>query len=274
MARRQSSRGTPPRPRAHQRSLGRARAKREARQRLERRRRRVTVTLVGLLVLLLVAALVLSLFPPRGASPTLEDASEGASQPAMSGVACGGSRPESAGRERRQYAAPEEVTEPNLDYRARLVTSCGVIVVDLYEDRAPRTVNSFVFLGREGFYDGTTFHRVEPGFVIQGGDPLGTGAGGPGYTIEDELDVARQEGYPAGTLAMANSGPNTNGSQFFITLGQAGQLPPNYTVFGRVIEGMEVVQRIGDLSVHRDPKTGLQAPDEVVYVETITIGTG
>ncbi len=256
---------------AHARGLARARARREAERRLERRRRRVTTGFVGLLVLLLVAALVLSLFPPRGASPTIEDPGTAASEAAAGVVACGGSTPDSAGRERRQYAAPEQVLEPGLDYRARIVTSCGTIVVNLYEDRTPKTANSFVFLAREGFYDGTIFHRVEPGFVIQGGDPTGTGEGGPGYTVEDELVAARHEGYPAGTLAMANAGPNTNGSQFFLTLGQAGQLPPNYTVFGRVIEGLDVVERIGGLPVHGDPGTGMQVPDEVVYVEAITI---
>ncbi len=258
---------------AHARGLARARAKREAQRRLERRRRRVTVGFAGLLVLLLVAALVLSLFPLRGASPSIEDPVTAASQGPPGGVACSGSPPGSVGRERRQYAAPEQVLEPTKDYRARIVTSCGTIVVDIYEDRTPKTANSFVFLAREGFYDGTTFHRVEPDFVIQGGDPTGTGEGGPGYTVEDELVVARQEGYPAGTLAMANSGPNTNGSQFFLALGQAGRLPPNYTVFGRVIEGMEIVERIADLPVHRDPGTGMRVPDEVVYVEAITIET-
>ncbi len=258
---------------AHARGLARARARREAQRRLERRRRRVTVGFVGLLVLLLVAALVLSLFPPGGGSPTIEDPAATVSEAAAGGVACSGRTPDAAGRERRQYTAPEQVLEAGRDYRARIVTSCGTILVDLYEDRTPRTANSFVFLAREGFYDGTTFHRVESGFVIQGGDPTGTGEGGPGDTVEDELVVARQEGYPAGTLAMANAGPNTNGSQFFLTLGQAGQLPPNYTVFGRVIEGMEVVERIADLPVHRDPGTGMQVPDEVVYVEAITIET-
>ncbi len=241
---------------AHERSLARARAKREAQQRREQRRRRVIIGLVGLVVLLLVAALV-------GSAAT--------SRAGGSAVACDGSLPDLAGGETQQYVAPEEVLEPGLDYRARIATSCGTILVDLYEDRTPKTVNSFVFLGRDGFYDGTTFHRVEPGFVIQGGDPTGTGEGGPGYTLEDELTVAREQGYPAGTLAMANAGPDTNGSQFFIALEEADQLPRNYTVFGRVTEGMDVVGRIGSLSVHRDAHTGAQAPDETVYVQTITI---
>ncbi|MDP8931117.1 MAG: peptidylprolyl isomerase [Actinomycetota bacterium] len=221
---------------------------------------------------MLVASLVVSVLPLRGASPQVDDPAAADSQSA-GGVACGGSRPEAAERQAPQYAAPDDVLEPAVDYRARIVTSCGTIVVDLHEDRAPKTTNSFVFLGREGFFDGTTFHRLEPGFVIQGGDPTGTGAGGPGYTVEDELAVAREQGYATGTLAMANSGPNTNGSQFFITLEKAEGLPPNYTIFGRVVEGMDVVQRIGALSVHRDPRTGLQAPDETVYVDTITIDT-
>ncbi len=261
-----------PRRQAHARSLARARARREAQYRLERRRRRITIGLVGFVALLLVATLVVSVLPITGPSPQVDDPTAGSSEAAGS-VACGGVRPETAEREGRQYAAPNQVLEPATDYRARIVTSCGTIVVDLYEDRAPKTTNSFVFLGREGFFDGTTFHRVEPGFVIQGGDPTGTGAGGPGYTVEDELAVAREQGYSAGTLAMANSGPNTNGSQFFITLEQPQGLPPNYTAFGRVVEGMDVVGRIGALPVHRDPRSGLQAPDQTIYIESITIET-
>lgn len=257
---------------AHERSLARARARRQAQERLERRRRRIKVGLVGFVALLLVGTLVVSVLPFTGASPQVDDPTAASSE-AAGAVACGGDRPETAGREARQYAAPDEVLEPGRNYRARIVTSCGTILVDLYEDRAPKTTNSFVFLGLEGFFDGSTFHRVEPGFVIQGGDPTGTGAGGPGYTVEDELAVAREQGYPVGTLAMANSGPNTNGSQFFITLEQPEGLPANYTAFGRVVEGMDVVDRIGTLPVHRDPRSGVQAPDQTIYIETITIET-
>ena len=128
-------------------------------------------------------------------------------------------------------------------YRAVIRTGQGDITVELLADRAPSTVNNFVFLAREGFYDGVIFHRVIEGFMIQGGDPTGTGTGGPGYRFRDELEAAQQLGYRRGTLAMANAGPNTNGSQFFIVHADA-QLPPAYSVFGRTVEGLDVVDAI------------------------------
>lgn len=124
---------------------------------------------------------------------------------------------------------------------ARIRTAKGEIVFELLGDEAPLAVSNFVWLASHGFYDGLTFHRVEPGFVIQGGDPLGDGTGGPGYSFPDE-QVSRP--YLAGTVAMANSGPDTNGSQFFIMLEDSGTLQPNYTIFGLVTEGMEVVRAV------------------------------
>ncbi len=122
----------------------------------------------------------------------------------------------------------------------RITTAKGDIVFDLYDQDAPKTVSNFVYLAGGGFYDGLTFHRVEPGFVIQGGDPNGNGTGGPGYKFDDE-PVTRQ--YTEGIVAMANAGPNTNGSQFFIMLAN-NPLPPNYTIFGKVTSGMDVVHKI------------------------------
>ena len=121
-----------------------------------------------------------------------------------------------------------------------MTTSKGEIVFKLYEKDAPKTVSNFVYLTKGGYYDGLTFHRVEPGFVIQGGDPSGNGTGGPGYQFEDEK-VTRS--YTTGIVAMANAGPDTNGSQFFIMLGDT-PLPPSYSIFGRVISGQEVVDKI------------------------------
>lgn len=126
-------------------------------------------------------------------------------------------------------------------YSADIQTSEGTIKVEFFTDEAPTTVNNFVFLSRQGYYDGVIFHRTINGFMIQGGDPTGTGRGGPGYKFADE-PVKRK--YTAGILAMANSGPNTNGSQFFIVHGRDVGLPPNYTIFGQVIAGMEVVDKI------------------------------
>jgi cyclophilin family peptidyl-prolyl cis-trans isomerase len=122
-------------------------------------------------------------------------------------------------------------------------TDVGTFTVALDAKAAPKTVNNFVFLAREHFYDGLTFHRVIPGFVVQGGDPQGNGSGGPGYKFGDELPKAGA--YKVGSLAMANSGPNTNGSQFFIVTGpQGAQLPPNYSLFGSVSSGIDVVKTI------------------------------
>ncbi|MEI6039757.1 MAG: peptidylprolyl isomerase [Candidatus Berkelbacteria bacterium] len=125
--------------------------------------------------------------------------------------------------------------------KAVITTSKGVIELDLYADRAPKTVSNFIYLAELGYYNGLNFHRVVPGFVIQGGDPTGTGAGGPGYKFEDEKVVGD---YKEGTLAMANAGPNTNGSQFFICLEDLPTLPKLYNLFGQVTSGMDVVKKI------------------------------
>ncbi len=147
----------------------------------------------------------------------------------------------------KQYSAP-----PSLDidlanaFSATLDTNHGRISINLFAQDAPQAVNNFVFLAREGFYDGVIFHRVVPGFVIQGGDPTGTGRGGPGYQFRDELDTPRP--YSRGTVAMANAGPNTNGSQFFICLEDVG-LPHAYTIFGEVTDGMDAADAIAGLQL-------------------------
>lgn len=125
--------------------------------------------------------------------------------------------------------------------QVRMETSKGTVVFELYGDDAPIAVSNFVTLVKKNFYNNLTFHRYEPGFVIQGGDPMGTGLGGPGYSFIDE-PVARD--YTVGTVAMANAGPNTNGSQFFIMLDNNSTLPKNYTIFGKVTKGMEVVMEL------------------------------
>ena len=126
------------------------------------------------------------------------------------------------------------------DRQIRMMTDKGEIVFELFDTEAPKTVSNFVYLTKGGYYDGLTFHRYEPGFVIQGGDPTGNGTGGPGYLFEDE-PVTR--GYDKGIVAMANAGPNTNGSQFFIMLADT-PLPPLYTIFGRVTKGLYVVDKL------------------------------
>ena len=138
---------------------------------------------------------------------------------------------------------PEMVIDPAKRYTAKLSTSMGELVIALDAVQAPKTVNNFVFLAREGFYDGVIFHRIIQGFMCQGGDPTGTGRGGPGYRFADELPKPRQ--YEIGSVAMANAGPNTNGSQFFIVSGPSGVgLPPQYSLFGKVIQGQDVVNAI------------------------------
>ena len=168
------------------------------------------------------------------------------------------------------YPAPPPVTiDPSVDYSATLETSCGTIVIALDADAAPIAVNNFVFLAREGFYDGLRFHRVVTGFVIQGGDPEGDGRGGPGYTFPDELP---DDGYPAGSVAMVNSGPDTNGSQFFIVTG-AAELPNVYSRFGTVTRGLDVARAIEAFAdPNADPgDPSSQTPSEPVYVYSVTI---
>ena len=133
--------------------------------------------------------------------------------------------------------------DPKRKYTATLTTSRGEIVCDLFAAEAPKTVNNFVFLAREKFYDGTVFHRVIADFMIQGGDPTGTGRGGPGYRFEDELK-GNPHKHQVGSLSMANAGPNTNGSQFFITHVVTSHLDGKHTVFGKVVKGQEVVNAV------------------------------
>jgi len=149
-------------------------------------------------------------------------------------------------------------------YTAEMVTSKGNMVIALDPIAAPKTVNNFVFLARYHYYEGIVFHRVIPGFVLQGGDPTGTGRGGPGYQFEDELPKPGR--YELGSLAMANAGPNTNGSQFFVISGRNGvQLPPQYSLFGKVIDGLDVVAMIDGLG----SQSG--TPKELVTISSVTI---
>jgi len=131
--------------------------------------------------------------------------------------------------------------DPQKSYTATIETERGDLVCELFAADAPMTVNNFVFLAREGFYDGVIFHRVVPNFVIQGGDPTGTGSGGPGYKFEDEFSNRKHE---TGALSMANAGPNTNGSQFFITFSPQPHLDGKHSVFGQLTSGMDVMLKI------------------------------
>jgi peptidyl-prolyl cis-trans isomerase B (cyclophilin B) len=145
----------------------------------------------------------------------------------------------------KQYqSAPAMAIDASKTYTATFDTSRGKIVCELYPKEAPNTVNNFVFLAKEGFYDGTKFHRVIADFMIQGGDPTGTGMGGPGYKFADELKPGTFRKHQKGSLSMANAGPNTNGSQFFITHVQTDWLNGKHTVFGQVTSGQEIVDSV------------------------------
>jgi len=166
----------------------------------------------------------------------------------------------------KQYASvPPMLIDKNQQYTATVkMAKGGEFVLQLYPDKAPITVNSFVFLARQGYFDGTTFHRVLEGFMAQGGDPTGTGGGGPGYQFVNENSDLKFD--KAGVVAMANSGPDTNGSQFFITFGPQPSLDGGYTIFGQVISGMDVVNGI----TRRDPQTNPTFTGDAIQTVTIT----
>ncbi len=161
-----------------------------------------------------------------------------------------------------QLAPPSGALDTSKSYRATFKTEKGDIAVELYADRAPRTVENFVNLARAGFYDGTTFHRVIGGFMAQGGDPTGTGTGGPGYQFGDEFHPSLRHDAP-GTLSMANAGPGTNGSQFFLTYGPTPHLDDKHSVFGRVTAGMDVLRSLRE----RDPQRDRQDGDRIETIE-------
>lgn len=167
------------------------------------------------------------------------------------------------------FKAAKNTVGPGEKVTAVVETSCGTFQIALDSTRAPKTVNSFVFLSEEGFYDGLTFHRVLPGFVIQGGDPTGGGSGGPGYSVDEK--PPSNLAYTKGIVAMAKSSaepPGRSGSQFFVVLSADAALPPEYALVGKVDEGMDVVERIGDLG------TPEEKPKQTVLIEKISIEKG
>jgi peptidylprolyl isomerase len=173
--------------------------------------------------------------------------------------------PDGTSEQRQKFdAAPPMIIDTAKTYTAAMVTSKGTLEILLDPLAAPVTVNSFVFLARWHYFDGIVFHRIIPGFVLQGGDPTGSGAGGPGYRFNDELPKPGR--YELGSLAMANAGPHTNGSQFFVISGPDGvRLPPQYALFGKVVKGLDVVSTINDIG------TGSGKPREDVVIESVTI---
>jgi len=171
----------------------------------------------------------------------------------------------SAPRVTRFSAPPPMGIDPSKRYTATMSTSLGEIVISLDAASAPATVNNFVFLAAQHYYDGVIFHRIIKGFVCQGGDPEGTGRGGPGYRFADELPKPGR--YQVGSLAMANAGPHTNGSQFFIISGPDGcRLPPQYSLFGQVVKGLEVVEQMQSV-----PTGAGDRPKTDVVISSVTI---
>ncbi len=173
--------------------------------------------------------------------------------------------PDGSSPQRQKFdAAPPMIIDTAKTYTATMVTSHGTMEFLLDAAGAPQTVNSFVFLARWHYYDGIVLHRIIPGFVLQGGDPTGTGAGGPGYRFNDELPKPGR--YEIGSLAMANAGPHTNGSQFFIISGPDGvRLPPLYALFGKAVKGLDVVSAIDKVG------SPSGAPRETVTIKSLTI---
>ncbi len=183
-------------------------------------------------------------------------------------TACGAEQPPPI--ETMQYTSPEDQNlDPDQPVTVILATSCGDIVIEVDPAASPETVNSFVFLATEGYFDGGASHRISPSFVIQAGDPTATGFGGPGYVIPDEHP---EEGfvYERGVVAMANAGPGSTGSQFFIMIGDSG-LPPTFSVLGRVITGLDVVDRIEAIPLGVSARGEQSVPLETLYLETVTI---
>ncbi|HEV3475684.1 MAG TPA: peptidylprolyl isomerase [Actinomycetota bacterium] len=254
-------------PDARKRQLQKLAARRAA-ERQRQRRQRIIAGVVAGAVALGGIGLAATAFLGDGEQPqqrVRETPQPGPTATSAGDVACGGKVPKAEGEEKPTFQKPPEMQiDPKKNYRATMQTSCGTIELELFADQTPITVNNFVFLAREGFFDGLTFHRVIPGFVLQGGDPEGTGAGGPGYQFEDEIVKELTFDEP-GLLAMANSGPGTNGSQFFITTGPAEHLDGLHTIFGRVTDGMDAVEKIDALG------TQSGTPSQTIYIEKVTI---
>jgi len=245
-----------------------------AQKKAKRRRQMVAAVLVAMLVLGVAALLntggsAKTKKVTAGASTTLPGKAPTTLAPgpatslALGNPAC----PPPGGTDKRSTtfaAEPTMCIDPAKSYSADVKTTKGSFTVAFDAKAAPKTVNNFVFLARNHYFDGVVFHRVIPGFVIQGGDPQGTGMGGPGYKFADELPAAGA--YKLGSVVMANSGPNTNGSQFFVITGDQGvALPPSYALFGQVTSGMDVVKAIEALG-SADGK-----PKELVTMQTVTI---
>ncbi|HET9724908.1 MAG TPA: peptidylprolyl isomerase [Actinomycetota bacterium] len=286
------------------RQLAKQHARRQAERRAQQRRRSTAIAVAAVIAVLGIGFAAWAFLwggdeePAASATPTASPSATGPTGPTGATgkpgektgtvdptagpeeVACGGEVPKGAMDPKPQFAAPARVIEKSKTYIATMQTSCGDIVIELLDDQAPKTVNSFVFLAQEGFFDGQRIHRIDESIdVLQGGDPTGTGGGGPGYTIPDEL--TGNESYAAGTFAMANAGPDTGGSQFFIITGVDGHALDDqaaWTIFGTIVKGLDVAERIQKIPI-TDPNAAAagdltgQQPSQAVYIEKVTIAT-
>jgi peptidyl-prolyl cis-trans isomerase B (cyclophilin B) len=257
------------------------RAAREAARRAERRRALVTAGIVATVVAVGLGLIGFTVAQERSAAARQEreaaqaaseaarQASEAAEEVADREVACGASAPDTAGDEKQTYDEPEQVVDDGVDYRAVITTSCGEVTIDLAEHQAPKTVNGFVFLAQQGFFDGLEIFRNAASIgALQTGSGTNEASWQIGYTIPDELELAEEEGYPAGTVAMANAGPDTGGSQFFFVYNDSFQLDPAYTRFAEVTDGLDVLKRIG--AIQTMGPSG-ETPGEIVYIDNVEI---
>jgi peptidyl-prolyl cis-trans isomerase B (cyclophilin B) len=256
-------------------------AAREEARRAERKRTLITAGIVLAVVAAGLGLVGLTLYEDRQAAAEEErDAAAAASEAAAAAseeaealanreVACDATAPDTADAERPTFEQAEEVLTEGVDYQAVIDTSCGEVVIDLAESEAPETVNSFVFLARKGFYDGLEIFRNATSIgALQTGSGTNDTSWQIGYTLPDELALAEAEGYEPGAVAMANAGPDTGGSQFFFVYNENFTLEPAYTRFGTVVEGLDVLERIGEIAT-----IGAQgeSPSELVYMNSVEI---
>jgi peptidyl-prolyl cis-trans isomerase B (cyclophilin B) len=257
------------------------RAAREAAKRAERRRALTTAAIVAGVLLVGGGLIAFTIFEEQQAAAEQErqaaetaseaarQASEAAEEIANREVACSAEAPGTADAQPQTYDGPEQVLEDGTDYRAVITTSCGEVTIDLAEDRAPETVNSFVFLAQEAFFDGLEIFRNATSIgALQTGSGTNEASWQIGYTLPDELDLAEDDGYPPGAVAMANAGPDTGGSQFFFVYNDQFALDPSYTRFATVTDGLDVLEEIG--AIGTIGPSG-ETPGEVVYIESVEI---
>jgi cyclophilin family peptidyl-prolyl cis-trans isomerase len=265
----------PDRRRTRERQLRKLHERRQAERRRKQRQRIITLAISGVLVLGLIAGLFLFL-ANGGKKPSATSSTHpptpvpGPSVSASPGSTCGYVTKQEQTGDKGAQPLPPFTIDASKTYTVTVKTSMGTFTIRLDDAAAPCAVNSFVYLARRHFYDGLRFHRIVKDFVIQGGDPTGTGGGGPGYSFNDELNNGLT--YQVGTVAMANSGANTNGSQWFVVTGSQGvSLPNQYTIFGNVVKGMDVVQAIGSVKTKGGSGADAQQPATPVTMDKVTI---